>query len=108
MIRVLSLPRFRVGTGEQYSAVDMNGNRRFDSRRASDSQPRVGGPFPREDEHQSPGCITEHSRKCEFIGSAGVRASAGMGVDPDPGELIRAKPLIDLLFKQVPHGNIIE
>jgi hypothetical protein len=62
----------------------------------------------RQDGHDSPIALPEHSREGFLVLGAGVRAVTRVGMDPDPGELLWSSARIDLLIKKFGDGFVIK
>ena len=71
-------------------------------------QSSVGRTALRQDDHHCPVTAAEDPLKRFLVGRTGTRRVARVGMDPDPRELLGAKPQCHLMLKEFSHGVIVE
>lgn len=103
---VLRLPRGVIGGRKCRGEVDFGRDFNVTSRTGVEPEPCVSRSAAGDDEHQCPVAAAKDASECFLIGSARVRATAGVGVNPDPGELVRTQTVVNLFVEEIGDGLI--
>lgn len=105
---VLPFPGIGIGAREAARVVDAD--RKFDISPGADVETKagVGLSFLGKDEHDGPIRAAEDAGERVFVGGAWSRRVAGVGVNPDAGELVGAAAGVDLAVEIVGHRFIVE
>ncbi len=107
-VEVLGFPGFRIAAFERLCEVDLDSE--GDRRRTAVKPGQLGEGLAAsgEDEHHGPVAATEDAVERLDIDGARLSGLAGVGVNPDPTELLRLSALVDLIVEEFGDGGIIE
>ncbi len=98
---IFGLPGALVRGGKTVSVADADRNQDAAAGAGGKLQAGIAFPLARENAHHRPVATAKDAAECLLVDAAGLGAVARMGVNPEPRELGRVPPLIDLPVKKI-------